>query len=212
MTKLLNSQKIIIHSWSQGQIQLRSHSLSRSSYYKFPFPDVLEEVYIQLLIEEAYSASSELEPDLRAAITEQMRAKLQQENCLPFSSGHSQEDNKNETTVYVCDEHCKALWHWNNNTYLLEWKKTPVFAEKQLLNSNSESKEQVRKGPNDSQRLEPLSLGQNKRCPSCGKGQVESDYPSFICLSVSEAFVPLMTGTQSGLGSPQLCFNRGHKA
>lgn len=113
-TELLNSQKSAIHSSSQGQMQFRralyrSHSLSRRSYYKRPFSDVSEEVYMQLLIEEAYSASSELEPVLRAAITEEVRARVQQESYLTFPWGHSQEDNKNETTLHVCEEHCKEV-------------------------------------------------------------------------------------------------------
>lgn len=172
-TKLLSSQKNIIHSSSWGKIQFRralyrSHSLSRSSYYKWPFPDVLEEVYTQFLTEEAYSASSEPEPVLRAAITEELRAKLQLERCLPFPWGHSQEDNKNETTLHVCDKHLKGVWHCNNNTYLLQWRKT-LFAKKPLLNSASESKKQEPTGrdQNYSPRPEPLSLEQNQRCPSC---------------------------------------------
>lgn len=190
-TEVLNSQKSIIHSSSQGKIQFsralyRSHSLSRSSYWRWPFPDVSEQVYIQLLIEEAYSACSEPEPALRAAITEELRPKLQLETCLPFPWGHSQEDNRNETTLHVCDEHCIGVWHWNNYTHLLQWIK-PLFAEKPLLNSASESKEQERTGgdQNYSPRLEPLSLEQNKTCPSCapreGSGGIRLPQ---ICLSV----------------------------
>lgn len=108
-------------------------------------------------------------------------------------------------TLHVCDEHCKAVGHWNNNTYILQWKKPAVFAEKPLLNSTSESKEQEPTGGDQSYfpRREPLSLEQNKRYPSCAPRERSGGIrlPQ-VYLSVSEAFVLLMAETESGLGSP----------
>lgn len=73
-------------------------------------------------------------------------------------------------------------------THTFTVEKNPVFAEKPLLNSTSESKEQEPTGidQNYFPRPEPFSLEQNKRCCSCAprewSGGIRLPQSVFVCL------------------------------
>lgn len=190
-TKLLNSQKSLIHSSSQGQIQFRralyrSHSLSRSSSYKWPILDVSEEVNIQLLIEKAYSAFSELEPVLRAAITEEVRAKLQQESFLPFPWGDSKRTTKmrwHSTSVMSIVKQ----WDIGIITHTFYSGKNQLYLQRShfwtlLVKVRSKNPQGVIRVTSQGGNLSLWSKIKDIPHVLQGKGQVESDCPRSICL------------------------------